>query len=115
MKIAIVGSRKWPFPEQIKEAVKKIAQKFPDATIVSGGARGVDTWAEQAALEFGLTVEIYPADWSLGRHAGFLRNQQIVDAADRVLAFWAYGSRGTKDTIDKARRAGKRVVIVKVR
>jgi hypothetical protein len=40
------------------------------------------------------------------------RNQEIVDAADRIIAFVAPDRRGgTEDTIRRARRAGKAVEI----
>ena len=57
--------------------------------VVSGGAQGADTVAEEAACQRGLTVLVLPADWDgLGRKVGPIRNQQIVDAADQLVTFW---------------------------
>jgi predicted Rossmann fold nucleotide-binding protein DprA/Smf involved in DNA uptake len=36
----------------------------------------------------------------------YLRNQDVVDAADELLAFQVNASRGTQDTVDKARQKG---------
>lgn len=48
MKIAIIGSRNYPRPELI---IDYIARLPPGTTIISGGARGVDSVAEtQASL-----------------------------------------------------------------
>jgi hypothetical protein len=47
-------------------------------------------------------------DWfAHGRVAGLMRNSQIVDYAEEVFAFHDGTSRGTLDTIRKAREAGK--------
>lgn len=108
MKIGIVGSRDYPNLEDIYDFVAGLP---PDTVVLSGGARGVDWWAEDAARHCGLTTDIYPADWSQGRGAGFARNQLIVDASDCIVAFWDGHSRGTLDTIRKADAANKGVVV----
>lgn len=75
--------------------------------IISGCARGADTLAIQWAIARGVTVAQYPADWiTHGRGAGPVRNQQMLTEGkpDVVVAY--PGGRGTKDTIDRARRAG---------
>lgn len=107
--IGIVGSRDFPW----SEVVVAFVGSLPDDTlVVSGGAPGVDTIAEQAARQRGLDVIVFPADWKgLGRKAGPIRNGQIVAAADHVVAFWDGASRGTLDTVAQALRAGKPVVV----
>jgi hypothetical protein len=73
----------------------------PMPTIISGGAGGVDTWARNAAKRFDTPFEEYPADWEHnGKAAGYIRNQEMVLAADKVIAFWDGQSKGTKHTID---------------
>jgi hypothetical protein len=116
MKIAIVGSR--TFGDRIEDtkvrnAVKAYVASLPsDTVIVSGGASGVDTWAENAARECGLGVIVFKPDWKLyGKSAGMIRNGQIIEAADSVVAFWNGGSSGTANSIERAKRAGKPVVI----
>lgn len=111
MKVAIVGSRNWQGQYQIGKYVESLP---PDTEVVSGGARGVDMMAEHAARKRGLKVTVFLADWDkYGKAAGFLRNGQIVAHADKVVAFWDGKSRGTLDTIQKARAAGKDVEIYK--
>lgn len=55
----------------------------------------------------------YPARWKeLGDQAGFARNQVMVGLCpELVLAFWDGKSRGTRDAIDKARKAGINVEV----
>ncbi len=62
MHIAIVGSRKYPYLDDVKRLVRMIAEddkKEPGYVIVSGGADGVDTTAEQEAALCGLPVISY--------------------------------------------------------
>ena len=106
-RIAIVGSRNW----RDIPSIDKFVEGLPKGTVVvSGGARGVDRIAEIAASRHGLETSIHLPDWDLhGKAAGFIRNRQIVDDADEVVAFWDGGSRGTKSTIDLAKKQGKPV------
>jgi hypothetical protein len=109
MKVAIVGSREYSNLSKVRVYI----QNLPiDTVIVSGGARGVDKCAEKVAESIGLQTEIYLADWyRYGKAAGMKRNQQIVEASDRVVAFWNGESRGTKNTIDTAKKLGKGVTV----
>ena len=48
-----------------------------------------------------------PADWQrYGRGAGPIRNKQIVESADLVIAFWDGKSNGTRSALAHAERAG---------
>jgi len=68
-----------------------------DVTIVSGGARGADTLAENYAKMIGVNTIIFKADWKkYGRAAGMIRNKDIIAQADVVVAFWDGKSKGTK-------------------
>lgn len=110
MKVAIVGSRGFWDLDLVGEYVNGLP---PGDSVVSGGARGVDVAAERAATLDGRDVLSFPANWALlGKRAGFVRNVQIVDACDRLVAFWDGQSRGTKHSIDLAKRAGKPVLVI---
>lgn len=102
-RIAIVGSRDFPNLDQVREYVRSLPL---DTVIVSGGARGVDTVAEFEANRVGLQTLIFPADWSLGRWAGYARNRDIVAAADELVAFWDGYSKGTLHSVELARKRG---------
>lgn len=109
MKLAIIGSRESP-PIDIAAHLKYI----PD-TIVSGGARGVDTYAREFAKNHNLNlIEFLPEYEKYGRRAPLIRNRLIVENCDCVLAFWDGKSRGTKYTIDLAKELGKPVKIVDI-
>ncbi len=104
IKIAIVGSRKFDRLHLVSEFVVTLPA---DATVISGGAGGVDQAAEAAARASGLAVLIFDADWARhGRAAGPIRNVEIVEAADELIAFWEGESRGTLNSVALAARRG---------
>lgn len=109
LKIAIIGSRNYPDLDRVTSFIKTISNNH---TIVSGGARGVDRAAQRTAERLGMKTIIYPAKWNeYGKKAGLIRNQEIVNTADVVVAFWNGFSRGTKHTINLAKKAQKPVFI----
>lgn len=114
MKIAIVGSRSFKDYELLKNEVEKFITEnsLEEVTIVSGGAVGADTLAEQFAAEMGYkTVIFLPEYKKYGRGACHVRNTDIVETSEVVFAFWDGISTGTKDSIDKAQNLNKPVFI----
>ena len=114
MRIAIVGGRDYPDLEAVWIFVKKLAERCPDAVIISGGARGVDTTAAASGRVHGLTVVEYEPEWDKygPRVAPLMRNTTIIDDCDKVVAFWDGVSTGTKDSMTKAEDRGKKVTVV---
>lgn len=99
--LAIVGSRSCPTLD--------IASFLPfiPTTIVSGGAKGADTLAKGYARDNNIPLTEYLPNYkAYGRQAPILRNIQIVENCDFLIAFWDGISRGTKFTIDYARKRG---------
>lgn len=41
-----------------------------------------------------------------------IRNSLIIDSSELVIAFWDGKSKGTQDSIGKARKSGKKLIIV---
>ncbi len=57
--------------------------------IVSGHALGTDSLGERFAAEHNLQCKVYPAEWNkYERVAGSIRNNQMTEAADALIAFW---------------------------
>jgi hypothetical protein len=72
-------------------------------TIISGGARGVDSLAIRYAQDNNIPYELFKPDWEkYGKRAGILRNCEMGDVADALIAIWDGGSRGTKHMIEYA-------------
>lgn len=113
--VAIVGSRNFASLGLVAATVSSLAAKLgaQNLTIVSGGAKGVDAAAEVAARALGVAVESIKPDWDkYGKTAGFLRNTEIIERADVVIAFWNGISRGTMDSVRKAAERGKKVTVL---
>lgn len=105
--VAIVGSRDGLPWREIKLELGLLLGREDIGTVVSGGALGVDRLAESMALAAGKRTRVIRPEWDkYGKSAGFRRNVQIVEAAHEVFAFWNGTSKGTKHTIDIARKMG---------
>lgn len=114
MKLAIVGSRSFTDYTYFKECMKQF-ENSEISYIISGGAVGADTLAEKYAAENNIPVKIFYPDYNLhGKKAPILRNTTIVENSDVVVAFWNGVSGGTRDSINKARKLKKAVVIFRV-
>lgn len=111
-KIAIIGSRNIT-SVAIGDVIRQFfGMDFNDIEIISGGAKGVDTLAENFAKSNGIKVDVFKPNYSLhGRGATFVRNRAMVDACDYVLAIWDGKSHGTQYTINYAKNKGKVVHI----
>ena len=102
MKIAIIGSRSLTNVDISKYLPENITE------IISGGAKGIDSLAEQYADKNGIAKTIIRPDYKrYKRGAPLKRNKEIVQLADKIIALWDGTSRGTKFTIDCAKRLGK--------
>ena len=130
-RILISGSRDWDDQAFIENAIYAAIGllhpredniwdstiEFDSIVLVHGDCpTGADATADAVAEDIGLSVERHPADWNrYGKRAGYLRNQEMVDAgADIVLVFNKNSSRGASMTARLAREAGLPVIEYKV-
>jgi hypothetical protein len=110
MRVGVVGSRYFVDYNQLSTELNK----HNISSIVSGGAQGADALAERYADEYQIPITIHRADWRIGSSAGPQRNKLIVDDVEMIIAFLAKDSKGTRDTIKKAKARGIPVVIIDV-
>ena len=83
-------------------------------TVISGGAGGIDSLAEQYADLHRLSKYIIRPRYDLyGRAAPLKRNEQVVDIADAVLVIWDGCSKGTQYTLKYAKKMSKPITLVK--
>jgi len=84
--------------------------------IISGGAQGVDTLAEQYADAHRISKLILRPQYHIyGRAAPIKRNESMVEISDVVLVIWDGISKGTKQTIAYAKKQGKTVTVLTIR
>jgi len=102
-KVIIAGGRDFDNYDLLKTSCDNILKWKKEVQIVSGRAVGADALGERYAIEKGFVIKIFPADWfSHGRAAGPMRNQEMADYADALIAFWDGKSTGTADMIRRA-------------
>ena len=93
--------------------LENIRQRHTVTEIVSGAARGVDTLGEMYAEKYGISLKRFPADWNTHkRAAGPIRNAQMAEYGDCLLAFWDGSSKGTKNMIENMHKRKKHVYVV---
>ena len=114
-RVLICGDRNW-FDESIIEKIVRKYCKNGDI-IIHGACKGADRIGGHVAEGLGFDIDVYPAEWNkYGRSAGPIRNKQMLDSGlDLVLAFHddISASKGTKDMINRARKANIKVVLTR--
>lgn len=109
MKVIVAGSRGISDPLLVANAIRNSG--FNITGIVSGGARGVDRVGERWAEVHNIQITRFLPDWNRGKAAGIIRNCQMGDYADALVAIWDGESKGTKHMIDYMRKLGKPVFV----
>ena len=110
LKVAIIGSR-----AATGFDTERISEYLPEncTQIISGGAAGIDSAAERYARGHGIAFrKILPDYEQYGRRAPLIRDTQIVEESELVLAFWDFSSRGTSFTISECLRLGVPVRVI---
>ncbi len=101
MRVIIAGGRLFTDYDRLLGVCKRIMSKRD--TVVCGMAPGADMLGMKFAEDNMLDVRTYPAAWQrYGKRAGILRNVDMAQNADALIAFWDGESRGTKHMIDTA-------------
>jgi hypothetical protein len=112
MKVIIAGSRNFNDYNLLKSSCDNLLTQFNNIEIVSGTARGADKLGEKYAREKGYGIKQFPANWNLGKSAGYIRNDEMAQYSDMLIAFWDGTSKGTKHMIDLANKRSIKVEIV---
>lgn len=85
---------------------------IPITQVISGMAQGVDLIAWQWAGQHKIDRVAMPAEWDInGRSAGFIRNSEMAEVADALIAVWDGQSKGTAHMIQQAMRKNLRIYI----
>jgi hypothetical protein len=106
MRLLVSGYRKYVNRKVILDEILDVFGSYPvdeKHTIIHGGCpTGVDAVAHTLAIEKGWIIEVYPANWSLGKAAGPMRNEQMIIEGEPefALLFLAPESKGTKNMLE---------------
>ena len=94
MKVIIAGGRDFIPEPKHKSWLYRVLSQIEATTVICGMAKGADTFGMKVALELGLTVLRFPANWDLhGKSAGRIRNEEMAKVADACILF--PGGKGT--------------------
>jgi hypothetical protein len=117
MKVAIVGSRSINDQMFVEYLFRCFTYIFGKPTkIISGGARGVDSFAGEYAGKSKIELQIFRPNWAkYGRKAGFIRNEDIIKNCDICLAIWDGESNGTKHDLELCEQYKKDLVLFNVK
>lgn len=112
MRVIIAGGRDFNDYETLCNVCDNLIPQ--ESEIVSGGARGTDKLGERYSKDRGYNLIVFPADWkTYGKGAGHIRNKQMAEYGDMLIAFWDGESKGTKNMIDTSKKLGLKVLIQK--
>lgn len=101
MKVIIAGGRDF-HNYFIMENVLKQLHSIDE--VVCGDAQGADTLGMRWAIYNNIPIWHMPALWDkYGKNAGFIRNAEMGEYADALIAFWDGKSKGTKHMIQTMR------------
>lgn len=113
MKVIIAGSISLTGYALVNEAV--LESGFEITEVFSGAANGIDKSGERWASLNGISLRVFYAAWEkYGKRAGPIRNKQMVEEADVLIAIWDGVSPGTKNVIEEANKKGIPVFIKRV-
>jgi hypothetical protein len=110
MRVLVCGGRDFDDVALMISALDRLHTERSFTVVIHGNARGADKMADAWARRRGVPREPYElpqGEWDeLGKKAGALRNQRMLDEGrpDLVVAF--PGGGGTKDMVRRAVKAG---------
>lgn len=108
--VVVAGSRKLTEIMTDDEARQLVwgvlnGSPFQIGELVSGGARGVDSLAEEYAENNNIDLTVMEADWdTFGSFAGPRRNSEMADYAEAGVIIRVDESAGSTDMLKKARK-----------
>ncbi len=109
MKCIIAGGRGFIPSKLDYKHITSIIKEYEITEIISGGAKGADSFGEDLALKLHIKLKIFPADWNkYGKKAGYLRNKQMGDYTD--MAILMPGGVGTNIMRDIMHKLNKEII-----
>lgn len=113
MRVIIAGSRTFNDYHFFLQKINELAAQIDITEIISGMAKGPDLMGVQWGLQNNIPIQEFPANWDkYGKSAGYIRNVEMAEAADYLIAFWDGKSKGTKHMIDTMQRQGKHGIVI---
>ena len=105
-RVLVCGGRDYADYWLVQEVLNGQHKISPITCLIEGGALGADRFAHRWAIDRGIEVERFVADWRMGAGAGPIRNRRMLveGKPDLVIAF--PGGKGTANMVRQARDSG---------
>lgn len=100
------------FSAKMDEILK--IEGIPSKVVQGKCETGVDQLCIRWCKERDIKCDDHPAHWSIGKYAGPKRNLEMIKIASVVVAFLHKDSKGTKNTVETARKRKKKLYVVKI-
>jgi len=118
MKLAVVGSRSLYNTQAqtlLSNTIDDIREYAKVEEIITGGASGIDVLAIRYATIHSIPYKVITPDYNKhGKYAPLIRNKQIVDECDKLVAIWDGHSTGTSHTVKLAMKQKKLIKVQQV-
>ena len=99
MKIIVAGGRDFNNRIALNNVLSNIISPKEDV-IICGDARGADILGAEWAAQHQVPIQHHPAKWDeYGKSAGYIRNAEMAEEGDALIAFWDGKSKGTMNMI----------------
>lgn len=113
-RVIVAGGRDFNDYELLKQKLDTYLSNLKDVEIVSGGCQGADDLGERYAIENRIDLVMFPADWiKYGKAAGPIRNKEMAEYANYLIAFWNGKSKGTANMIKLAQDNNLKIKIIR--
>lgn len=119
-RVVVAGSRSIEDKDLVSEILRSVDKEWDPNTYVHGGASGVDSLVDRIIVSSPFPpnkpVESHPIPgwvWEqVGKKAGPMRNEYMMDRADGAVVIWDGESSGTKNAMKLAE--GNKLVVRRV-
>jgi hypothetical protein len=114
MKVVISGSRTYSNKDIIYTALNNSGYEITE--LLSGHANGVDKIGEQWAREHNIKITLFAPQYDLHKSkiAPLIRNQQMAECGDALIAIWYNKSHGTAHMIGCMKKLNKPTTVIEV-
>lgn len=111
MRTIIAGGRDFVPTNDDWSILDTLKDSIPITEVISGHAKGADSFGEAWADRNEIPLKIFLPDWDkYGKRAGFLRNIEMAKEADALVAF--PGGRGTAMMLKIAQEYGLKIEVI---
>lgn len=116
-RVIVAGSRSFNNYDLFKEKCDyylSVKRNTHNIIILCGTSRTIADFIHKYSYDRSIVIEPYDADWKrYGQDAGYKSNEEMINHADALIAFWDGSGTMTGALINSAKEKGLKIAIVK--